>query len=591
MGPFQLLFPEHHCHVRLREFESRLKRLLAMVLLATLASPTVASAQESPALDPDWIELQPKETFFGRWANQFAGAMLRTVKPFTQEESQGVAFISGIDTFGLGSNIEFVQPTGARRQDPSFSLFGDRSILTLSGLINPEMIPQADGSTKMVAKQGALFLYNQNDQLLFDTERRWHLSTKLRERAFGEGSDFCTRDMNNDGMLDVVVISKWRNGDDSSVICWWDHPDLVFRDDTTAWGWPVIPATYEYLHDRVFYAGPLTILDLDLDGILDIVSIGAYHWADTSTSFLTAFFGKHQGKEWQVDTTVTIFRTEKVVYHKSFDFLYSDGRPDLLVTSNDTIFCFTTKVGFMRRGLNFDDAELKIPAPSKLDPIRFLGNGRGKLWEYGYGLFDAGNVNGSGDHSLGTFALYVPDTASAYGISYCMLYSGGKAADERIDALFGDNSRYAYKDRMDTVRPSNSSLTDMVVADPTNTIGRTGRVDYIKGSRNIPHKPDPRWTKAVAKTSDSDEISLHVVSIREGVIELHVIGGTNLPFELTAYDVLGRIASQQTIHSGGADMVTAWIDLSREVSSAYVLVARSLSPQSPGTARLKVIKN
>jgi hypothetical protein len=254
------------------------------------------------------------------------------------------------------------------------------------------------------------------------------------------------------------------------------------------------------------------------------------------------------------------------------DFLWSDGIPDLLLQSKDSILCYSGAVkNFMRILPDWLHPDLAIPNPAILDSVNFKGNGKG-LFEW-VGIFDAGNINGSGEHSLATLGGYVPDLNGMFAISYCMIYSGGKAADEKADAVFADNTAtYGGFTYCDTVQSSLADPMSLLIGDPSFDNGGVGKLYFVKGDRNIPYTADPRWTNGVINRNTFIPLAMDLISnpVKDiASIRIHTNGW--MESRLSIRDLLGRTLISQKNFPTGNEQQTLNIDLSSLSTGAYLL--------------------
>jgi len=527
---------------------------------------TQLCAQTSPALDPNYITLQPSETFKGLWANQRVGDVINNVGVMSPTSEYGDVFLNCIDTFGYGSDVEFKRPLGLFQGGQNFSLF-NHAKLTFNNSFKFQKIYSRgkDSLPLIIADSNSLYrVHYPNEPYNYTLKEMPFLSyknpsTNIVGNNWGLGAGY----FNSDGFEDLIGIVE---SGDSTAIGIWHGEKLEYQGDTVRFGavhYNIIPDNYILKVFGTSLGDPahpiLFIRDLNQDGIPDIIFL-----CDTLSEFgrhggskkIDVVFGKRDiNGEWQVDTSLylkTPFQLKGILL---MDFLWSDGIPDLLLSSEDTIYCYSgTSKDFLRSQPDWLHPDLAIPSPAKLDPHNFNRDGNGGLDGWANQLFDAGNVNGSGDHSLATFADYYPIRGGLNLIGYAFLYSGGKAADEKADAIIANSeSIYVGYTAFDTVQSSLTGSMNFLLGDFGNTAGATGRIDFVHGTSEIPHSPDPRWIKGVVNSSfqTTSKINLLENPVRE-IAHVNVESQGWQNGVLTVRDLLGRAILTKKVYEIGS---------------------------------------
>jgi hypothetical protein len=558
-----------------------LKSMKSIVIILLLVFSGVAFGQPSPALDPDYITLQPKETFRGYYANQVVGGLIKTVAPLRWEVPEGGVFLNDVDTANWNGNLKFDHPTGPFRQNSTFSLF-NKADFRIKKLYNPELIFSTNTETLPIMaaalSEPLMFLFPDSSGKYIDTTN-YHAYTPKAFLMGAANTGWKSIDVNRDGNDDFFAVELIA---DSTVIGLWYHDDIVFKGDTLPSGHHIIPAFKEWVLPHPIM-NKLGVSDIDNDGVVDLY----YLAADKESNFpfphyFVTIFGKLiDSVRWEVDTVVETIDTHgSIIGYTMMDFLYSDGIPDLLVSVIDSnnmgisIHCLSGDAqNFLRTGVQLNKANLIIPSPATLDTKLFRGNGRGILWEWGERMFDLGNVNGSGEHSLAVLSDYQPDTASLNVITYCFIYSGGKAADEKADALFSDNSTiYVTFRYIDTVNVGGSTL-NFLLGDPIYDAGAVGKLNYIEGQTNIPHKPDPRWTKTVKREYIPSDIQLRVPSITTigSTLKVDIHSTVSIEGIIVLRDILGRECYRSSIANTGRTFLTIELPIRSLPNGTYVI--------------------
>jgi hypothetical protein len=544
---------------------------IAFLILLLAAQLRAQIPTSSPALDPDFIVLQPKEEYTGRYANQSVGSVIHTVAPLNWKVPQGVVFLGNVDTAGYTpTQIERSHPGGPFKQDPNFSLF-NRALFKKSGLRDPVMvfshgkneypIMVAKGFEYGVATPILFFFFPDSSGVYTDSAYAYTRKAFILG-GYGNSTGWAKVDIDNDGFEDLFTAEEDAYDGDSTSIGLWYSYDIIYKGDTLKDGTPILKPSQEWVVPNRM-RGYLEAQDFDHDGAVDLCY-------NTEHRILTIIFGKLVASKWDIDTIISV-QDSAIRSFLFMDFLHEDGIADLIIGTDDTIYCFDgSRPNFLRNGFRLDETDLKIPSPAKLDPKNFQGNGHGALYEWGWWMFNAGNVNGSGKHSLATLCYLSPDTANLGGPAYCFIYSGGKAADEKADAIFADNSSlYVIFLNLDTVQTSDGSISDILLGDPYFNAGRTGKIYYFKGRKDIPHKPDPRWLSVSEERVDSD-IKLKLSYSKNG---LHITinsKGTSAG-RVTLLDMLGRVVFQQSVPYGGSDERTMSISTSKLSQGVYII--------------------
>jgi hypothetical protein len=534
-------------------------RITAYTLFLSLIS--IASiAQPSAALDDDYITLTPKETFTGRFAGQSVGLTIKTIRPLSPDHPEGAVFLNGIDTAGWPEILIGNQPPiGPFLQGPNFSFF-NKALFRLKISDNPTPVfAQGDTKYPLLITKG-YFVYYPDNKSYNDTN--WvHLFSKSQNNLVAHDEWPFPVNYDSNSFEDLLLIQAQ---DTETHLLIWKDTDLFYRGDKY-FDYKILPNTIEFTIPTTYYpsrAQPV-LRDVDHDGVWDIVFIAR-------GNAITIVFGKRDGLgTWDVDTTIYYGAPIPMKTFAYFDFLKSDRVPDLLYSSNDTIYCFDgAKKGFLREYFDLNKAELKIPSPAKLDPENFP-NGGSIIFSWGGPLFDAGNFNGSGDHSLITYAGWF-DTNSLAGPGYMFVYSGGKAADEKADAIFAEhNLGYSTGD---SVLASSNGITDFIVGDPYHNNGAVGEVYRFKGTTSIPHKPDPRWNSSVIKRNGFIPLRIALVAnpTKDIATVLLYRNGWN-DATLIIRDLLGRALLSKKILATGNDEQIESVDLSSLSVGAYLI--------------------
>lgn len=553
-----------------------------LCILASLAISGQLSAQPSDALDPDYVVLQPYETFKGVQANQRAGGVINNVGIMVPGEKYGCVFLNSIDTVGYNDVwLEHRQPLGLFQSGADFSLF-NRAKFTLENCNTlhkvfsrganslPLLIADRLGTFRVLYPI-APYEYRVDDSIP-------NLAYANRGYPFGVNWGLGTAFLNTDTLEDLLAVTS---SGDSSTIAIWQGEDLEYKGDTVMLGggtdlYRIIRHRYTLQVNGSATKNPkVTIGDLNRDNIPDILFL-----CDSLDEFdrhheprkINVAFGKHSdSNKWEVEKSLLLSPPFKVLSFMMMDFLRSDGISDLIIQSPDAIYCFDgSGADFLQSEPDWEQPSLAIPSPAILDPKNFLNNGRGLFgWYY---LFDAGNVNGSGEHSLATTADYIPDTASLGGTTYLFIYSGGKAADEKVDALVALNeSIYNSYSNFDTVSTSIEGLTDFLVGDPSNTAGGTGRLDFVHGSSSIPHKPNPMW-KVENDGKVIQEFTMQTPSSTKNGVQVTIKSSGVSEGILTLHDILGREIRRHNIHYQGEVIRKTVLDTKSVPNGTYILL-------------------
>lgn len=565
-----------------------LKDMRVTLFITVLLFLSTCIYAQSPALDPDYVVLDTTETFTGYWAGHRVGAVIETVRPIKWDVPEGGIFLNSVDTAGF--NDQGLRPTGPFKQGGNFSLF-DKALYRLDGIYHIHLI-QNNLSSKLpvlVAVPGNNIYsfisayFPIGDSIYADTNKIW-LEKKSSTRFFGSDDLSTAGYLNSDSIADFVIISK--TSDYSSMLCIWYGDSLFYKGeiDIISAGTDTVQviraSQEEYALGVIIRHTKPYISDFNGDSIPDIVFLADSTYDDDNVPYgpkgptqLIYLRGKltEAGKRWEVDTVVVHSFPRIIGSYLMSDYLYSDGKVDLLFLTADTIYCINGEDGFLEKEIVLSQAQLKIPSPAKLDPKNFKGNGRGKFnW---YRLFDAGNINGSGEHSFATFAEYQPDSSQSFWISYSFIYSGGKAADERSDALYGENlGQYGAFANFDSVWMGNNNPTGFLIGDPSHSPGGNGKLYYFKGRTDIPHKPDPRWTKSVRNNSDINTLSIIAIqnpTLSHGQFILNSASSGNC--RLVLRDLLGRAIWHRDTYLEAEEDQRVSIGFSGVVSGMYVL--------------------
>lgn len=542
-----------------------------LLVLAAAAYGQIPTS--SPALDPDFVVLQPKEEFTGRYANQSVGAVIHTVAPLRWDIPEGGVFLNNVDTAGYPANkLDRLQPTGPFLQNENFSLFNP-ALFRLTGLRDPSIVfskgkdsfPVIVGTGQGRFQNSSLFFYFPDSNGAYrDSMDFIAFTTKAYLMGGFVGTGWAGIDVNNDGFDDLLAAEEDAYDGDSTSIGLWYSNDIVYRGDTTISGLKIIPATREWNVPNRLRGNQLVVRDLDKDAVVDI----CYR---TEERIFMIVFGKLVNEQWEIDTVVTV--ADSAIRSFLFmDFLHEDGIQDLLIGTDDTIYCFSGhKPDFLRNGFSFGNADFRIPSPAKLDPKNFKGNGNGMLYEWGWWMHNAGTVNGSGQHSLAVLCYLSPDTSQLGGPTYCFIYSGGKAADEKADAIVADNSSiYVIFLNLDTVQTSDASFSDILLGDPFHTAGRSGKLYYFKGRADIPHKPNPQWS--VAKSANYNNLHIECSQIAHGTfLQVHIHTLTVNAGTLILRDILGRTIREITVPDAGTYERLVTLPIDGVTNGSYVL--------------------
>jgi hypothetical protein len=551
---------------------------ILLYIFALLAFSGQLLAQPSDALDPDYVVLQPYETFKGVQANQGAGAVINNVGIMVPGEKFGSVFLNAIDTIGYNDVwLEHKRPLGLFQGGADFSLFNRakftfencfyvRKIFSRGKNYLPLLIADKGGNFR-VRYPLAPYSYKTDDSIPYLSNPNGY--------AFGVYNGLGCAYFNSDSLEDLLAI----NGlDTSSTISIWYGDDLEFNGDTVTIGGQF--RNFVPFKQSIIIAGcyvkssNVDVLDVNRDNIPDILFLAdsTGEGSQRGKRRVNVVLGKlTDTNEWVVNKSIALIPPFEVLYFKTMDFLRSDGIPDLIIQSPDTIYCFDgSSIDFLETEPNWSHPTLAIPSPSILDNKRFPNNGK-SIFEWYY-LFDAGNVNGSGEHSLATFAGTITDTSSLGGVTYCFIYSGGKAADEKADAMvIYDDGIYSAYNAFDTIQASLSGTTNFLLGDPSNTAGGTGRLDYFNGSISIPHKPNPMWgitnnesslqefrMQTPSTVNNNFTVSIKSSGISEGILTLH--------------DILGREICRQNIYYQGDVIRKTVLDTKSVSNGTYILL-------------------
>jgi hypothetical protein len=509
----------------------------------------------SPALDQDFIVLKPTESFIGYYANQTAGYAINMGTMEGPNDEYSDIFIQNVDTSNFHDSH---WSQGLFKGGPEFSLF-NKALMRLEdfGVSNKVYFRGYDKPPDLI---GEIRWFRANDwySYIFDSIVNFvdsglktglghtkSLPLTVRGRAY--------QDIIGVGDQDSCIIAYYKGSEKP-----WNgerfgtSQNAVLRA-TKEWRLPFTP--FEYL---------AKVVDVDRDGVEDVI------FPRQGDNKLMVCFGKAAADTtWELDTVI---EQPILTYHAFLitDFLYEDSIKDLVLYYNDTVFCYNgNRPGFLRTPLDPRKYDLAIPSPAKLDNQNFLGNGKGLFYEWGDNICDAGDINGSAKHSIALFAEYAPDTSASYSIGYCFIYSGGKAADEKADAIFASDVRAPVLYHCDTIRYSYGEPDGIIVTDGAYNLGNVGAAYYFKGTKDIPHKPNPKWgiyTSPIPSnfvkisTSSTDKTTtVFITSPSFGF-------GT-----LTLRDILGRSLEKKTIPYFGDTVREVTLDNSHYPNGCYVL--------------------
>lgn len=524
-----------------------------------MSSSAFAQRLNSPALDPDYVKLEPRESRVGKWGYDELGRYIQNVGPFLSTDQQSSIFVWNLakDTWGKEGSSLF-STTNFRLSDrPSTTrAWGGRYAVQRNN----------NGSSEWLFGPG-IFAYPREGSGFSDTIA-YRLYGMYNDTLIPSSEDaYCVDFFQSHERADIVHL---RRDYERTFVSIWGGDRFGYKG-AVANSVPVIFADTTFLFDGFELTAP-TCVDIDQDGVFDILCRPGTS-SEVYPGALVVLFGKIVGKRWEVDTLKYIrpdgLRVSGLLV---MDFLKSDGIPDLLLTVGDTIYCFGGRPGLLRAPLQLSDALLKIPSPAKLDPFTFKGGGRGRLYDWGSHLFDAGSFNGAGDHMLGTNADLLPDTNDIFFITdLLMLYSGGKAADEKIDAFYGDNGTYngpfnAY----DTLQLQPGVPSSLLAAQSDYYRG-FGKVYLFAGSTSIPHKPDARWSSEVGREhllSGSGMITLELSANPFSSRSTVYLPEHGMPGRLEIRNLLGSLIWQQQVFP---NQPFAELDLSGQAEGTYVL--------------------
>jgi hypothetical protein len=510
----------------------------------------------SPALDPDFIVLKPTESFIGYYANQAAGYAINMGLIEGPDDGYSDVFLRNVDTtdFNVGHESQ-----GLFKGGPEFSLF-NKALMKLEDKGIRHAI-YFRGYDKPPDLFGQFRWFQADDRLSYNTDSVTQLFPTDLLTDIGHSESFPLT-VKGSKYQDVIIVG----GDGGKILTYYKGQENPYKGVRTGfdnsirallaskqWQFPFTP--FEYL---------AKVADVDRDGVEDII------FPRQGDNKLMVCFGKVAADTtWELDTVI---EQQLLTYHTFLvtDFLYEDGIKDLVLYYNDTVFCYNgNRTGFLRTPLDPRKYDLAIPSPAKLDRQNFLGNGKGLLYDWGEEIRDVDDLNGSAPHSIALFGTYVPDSTSGYSISYFFIYSGGKAADDKADAIFASDAKTAEFMHCDTLRSSYAEPTGVVLWDPNFNDGGVGAAYYIKGTKDIPHKPNPKWgvysspvTSAFAKitTTSFDKITtVFITSPSFGI-------GT-----LTLRDILGKSLEKKTIPYLGDAVREVTLDNSHYPSGSYML--------------------
>jgi hypothetical protein len=548
------------CNLRYPKLSFINMRRLAYITVFSIFS-SVAIAQPSAALDDDYITLTPSEIFTGRFANQAVGWTIKTIRPLSPDAPEGGVFLNGVDTAGWIGLDHGVVPIGPFLQGQNFSFF-NKSVFRLREAKNPTLIFAKGDTAYPVLVTKGFFVYYSKNKTYSDTDFV-HLFSRSQNNLISHDEWPFEVSYDSNNLKDLLLIQAQ---DTNTHLLIWRDTDLVYAGDKY-FDYKILQNTVEFTIPTTynpFRAEPV-LRDIDHDGVWDIVFLAR-------GNALTTVFGKRDAiGTWTVDTTIYYGGAVPFITMAYFDFLMSDGIPDLLLSSGDTIYCFDgSKKGFLRESFDLNKADLKIPSPTKVDPERFP-NGGSVIFGWGGPLLDAGNFNGSGDHSLITYGGWF-DTNSFAGPSYVFVYSGGMAADEKADAIYAENGQDIGYGSGDSVLGSGNGTTDFIVGDSHHNNGGVGQIYHFKGTASVPHKPDPRWKNSVINRSDITPLKIALISNPSkdiATISIHRNGWNDA--SLIIRDLLGRALISKKILATGNNEYIETVDLAPLSAGVYLI--------------------
>jgi hypothetical protein len=110
------------CNLFNTQVSSKDMRIVAFIgILCLIGANTFA--QNSPALDPNYMILQPKETFKGERVNSGVGGIIDNVGIMSVASEYGDVFLNSVDTLGYGGSVSTAHPLGLFQGGVKFSLF------------------------------------------------------------------------------------------------------------------------------------------------------------------------------------------------------------------------------------------------------------------------------------------------------------------------------------------------------------------------------------------------------------------------------------------------------------------------------------
>ncbi len=519
---------------------------VSLAILLLLAATRLA-AQPSHAYDPNYVDFSAKMDTLRRIA---------------------------VDNFNMGllndDSFDDLALTDYYAARSAYQYGGPLLFDSVNGLFAPFTLPilrgdfNGDGMPSIIAHfeaGSAPFFYRGiSDYPYFDTA-----SVPLRTRDYEPGTDgpgiIGSNDCNLDGTPDIIAV----DGAPGFVDYFIYYGGTRFNDTSSLYP----NDSTRIVRDSNWYGATAGVYSKGGTPLLFVAQSDKTSGSIPKEEFKIGVF-RHLSDLAQDSIVYLSHTTEAVqIYHPGTDSMIAatglytmditgDGIPDLLVTDGVYIYIFkgTDSLGYYP--LTKDRAYYRIPHPALLEG---LTSDWSYIDQWGFQLFNCGDMTGSGDPVLGVVGR--SSTSGDYDAVF--FYCGGKALDSLFDGLLQKNAAFdGGYDNLDTLHSIDSTGRSAVLVPVDN-------FDFLlyRDGDKMPHQTNPLWL-TVRSSEGAPPVSMSAFpAIANRYVRIHAVSPTSVFGNLTIFDLLGHAIASRNVEIDAGDN-TEYFETSGWTSGTYI---------------------